>query len=187
MRCELGNGEAARGGAGPRALVPPEVHSQYSGMRRSQAPDAAVTTAVTRDGGAVVGGTWELAGHASAALPQPPLTAAGMAGYAGVLAASEITITGTLPKGDTTGTVVYFIIDTTKSIVVSQVVLPNAAKQINSVSLTVKVPSATGSYAIGTFDSGGNFKLSTFLHVTSPPTGPAPSGAIGPKRRKGAA
>ena len=36
------------------------------------------------------------------ALPQPPLTEAGMAAYPGVMAAAEITVTGTLPSGNTT-------------------------------------------------------------------------------------
>ncbi len=43
-------------------------------------------------------------------------------------AAHEITVTGVLPKGDTTGTVTYFIVDTANNIVVGQVVLPNAVK-----------------------------------------------------------
>jgi collagen type VII alpha len=129
------------------------VGKQYCGARKSQATGVAVTSVTTRVGRAVPGGTWELAGRAGAALPQPPLTAAGMARYAGVLSASEITVTGTLHKGETT--------------------------RINSVSLTIKVRSVARSCAVGTFDSSGNFEPSTFLRVTNAATGPAPSGAVG--------
>ena len=51
-------------------------------------------------------------------------------------AAYDIVVTGTLPSGDTTGTVTYFVIDTTNNTIVGQVVLPNAVKQKTSVSLT---------------------------------------------------
>jgi hypothetical protein len=93
--------------------------------------------------------------------------------------ASEITITGTLPNGNTTETVTYFIIDTTRNTVVGQVVLPDAVKQNNSVSLTVKVPSSNGSFAVGTFSGNGNFQPSSFLHVNTPATDQRPSGAVG--------
>jgi hypothetical protein len=107
---------------------------------------------------------------------EPPLTAAGIASYAGLLPASEITIVGTLPNGNTTGTVTYFVIDTAKNSIVSQVVLPDAAKQNNSVSLILKVPTAAASFAVGTFDSDGNFRPASFLRVVSPSV---PSGAVG--------
>jgi len=79
-------------------------------------------------------------------------------------AAHEITVTGALPTGDTRGTETYFIIDTTSNTLVGQVVLPKAVKQSTAVSLTVKVPSASASYAIGTFDEKG-FTPSSFLSV----------------------
>jgi hypothetical protein len=114
-----------------------------------------------------------------------PLTAAGMANYAGLLAANDITITGTLPNGNTTRSVTYFIIDPTTNTIVGQVVLPDAVKQNNSVSLTLKVPKASSSYAIGTFDND-SFHASSFLSVRNPTSNRAsatserPNGTVGP-------
>ena len=93
-------------------------------------------------------------------------------------AAAEVTVTGTLPMGDTTGNVTYFVIDTTTNTVVGQVVLPNAVKKNTSVSLTVKVPNASASYQIGTFDEDG-FHASSFLSVRNPTSNQRPPGAIG--------
>ena len=90
----------------------------------------------------------------------------------------RITVTGTLPIGDTTGNVAYFIIDTTTNAVVGQVVLPNAVKKKTSVSVTVKVPNASASYQIGTFDEDG-FHASSFLSVRNPTSNQRPPGAIG--------
>jgi hypothetical protein len=76
--------------------------------------------------------------------------------------------------------VTYFIIDATRSAVVGQVVLPDASNKHNSVSITVKVPSLSGSFAIGTFDDAGNFKPSNFLHVNNPASGDhRPTRAVG--------
>ena len=111
---------------------------------------------------------------------KPPLTTVGMARYAGVLAPSETTVVGTLPSGKTTGTITYFVVDTTKNAIVSQVVLPNAAQQNNSVAITLKVPSVTGAFVIGTFNANGNFEPSSFLAVNDPAAGPRPAGAVGP-------
>ena len=110
---------------------------------------------------------------------QPPLTTAGLASYAGVLASIEVTVEGTLPSGKTTGTITYFVVDTTKNAIVSQVVLPNAAQQNNSVAISVKVPSSTGSFAVGTFNASGNFEPASFLAVNNPAAGPRPTGALG--------
>ncbi len=103
-----------------------------------------------------------------------PLTALGIATYAGLLAASEIIVTGTLPKGRTTKSVTYFIIDPNNTIV-GQVLLPDAAEQFNSVSITLKVPNASASYTIGTFDDHG-FHAADFLSVRNP-TNNGPRGA----------
>ena len=80
--------------------------------------------------------------------------------------------------GDTTGNVTYFVIDTTTNTVVGQVVLPNAVKKSTSVSLIVKVPNASASYQIGTFDEDG-FHASSFLSVRNPTSNQRPAGAIG--------
>jgi len=90
----------------------------------------------------------------------------------------EVTVTGTLPMGDTTGIVTYFVIDTTTNTVVGQVILPNAVNKETSVSVSVKVPSASASYQIGTFDEDG-FHASSFLSVRNPTSNQRPPGAIG--------
>jgi hypothetical protein len=109
---------------------------------------------------------------------RPPLTAAGMASYAGLLAAYDITIEGSLPKGDTTRTVTHFIIERTRKTIVGQVVLPDAVQQHNLVSVSLKVPNASASYAVGTFDNDG-FHASSFLSVSNPTSNQRPSGAVG--------
>ena len=80
-------------------------------------------------------------------------------------AAREITVTGALPQGETTSTVTFFVLDTTNNTVVAQILLPNAVKQNTSVSLAVKVASASASYAIGTFEENG-FQVSSYLRVS---------------------
>jgi hypothetical protein len=140
----------------------------------SRATGAPVVAATTHLGQTSLGGRWELTATA-----KPPLTAAGIVSYSGTLAAFELVVTGTLPNGNTTKTITHFIIDTTRNGIVSQVVLPDAVKQNNSVSLLVKVPSLSGSFSIGTFDDAGNFQMSTFLRVSNPAGDHRPIGAVG--------
>ena len=108
-----------------------------------------------------------------------PLTEAGIASYLGVLAAYEITITGTLPEGKTTATVTYFIADTATNTIVGTVALPDAVERKTSVSLTLKVPKPSASLAIGTFEDGV-FHASSFLSVRNPTSNLTHSGAVGP-------
>jgi hypothetical protein len=69
---------------------------------------------------------------------------------------------------------------TTVTACVGRAVPKGGTTAINSVSLTIKVPSvARRSCAVGTFDISGNFEPSTFLRITNAPIGPAPSGAAG--------
>ena len=56
------------------------------------------------------------------------------------------------PWGTLPGNVTHFVIDTTANSVVGHVILPNAVKEETSVSVAVKVPNASASYQIGTFD-----------------------------------
>jgi hypothetical protein len=148
---------------------------------------AAVAGATAPVGQAALGGTWELAAHAGAAAPQPPITAGGMAIYGGVLAADEIVITGSIPNGNTTNIVRFYVVDTSSGTVVGQVVLPDAANEFHSVSIVVKVPRATNTYAVGTFDAGGNFQPSTLLRVASPSAGAGAVGASQTTKRGGVA
>ena len=64
----------------------------------AQATGADVAASTGRIGAAALGGTWDLAAFAHRAPARPPLTAAAMAAYAGVLA----TKTWTGPSGTTT-------------------------------------------------------------------------------------
>jgi len=68
--------------------------------------------------------------------------------------------------------------DMTTNTIVGQVALPEAVKRNTAVSLTVKVPDASGPYAIGTFDKDGGFSATSFLSVRNS-TGGLPSGAAG--------
>jgi len=104
-----------------------------------------------------------------------PLTEAGIASYLGVLAAYEITITGTLPEGKTTANVTYFIADTATNTIVGTVALPDAVEQKTAVSMILKVAKPSASFAIGTFKDGV-FHASSFLSVRNP----THSGAVGP-------
>ena len=78
--------------------------------------------------------------------------------------------------GDTTGNVTYFVIDTTTNTVVGHGrYFPTPSRQNTSVSLTVKVPNASASYQIGTFDEDG-FHASSFLSVRNPTSNQRPPG-----------
>ncbi|WP_149908071.1 hypothetical protein [Mesorhizobium sp. SARCC-RB16n] len=102
--------------------------------------------------------------------------------YAAGFAVMEVTVRGVLPIGETTENVTYFILDTAKSAIVGQIVLPKAVKRSLAVALTVKVPSTAGSFAIGAFDDGGNFQAASFLRVETPAV-ERPDGAVGPSGR----
>jgi hypothetical protein len=173
----------ALGPAGERCLWSCATGATAAGAdfveRLAQATGAPVAAAAGRIGAARSGGSWQLTVRSARAMPQPPLTDAAIASYAGVLAVVEITVTGTLPSGNTTGTVTYFIVDTTTNTLVGQVLLPDAANQNNSVAITVKVPGTNGSFAVGTFSDDGNFQPSSFLRVNAPPPGQRPTGAVG--------
>jgi hypothetical protein len=164
--CDVGAGAAGRGFVDALS-------------RAARAPVAAATGLI---GSRTLGGDWKLrvrTGHAAA---QPPLTREGIMSYAAVFAVIEVTVRGVLPIGNATGNVTYFILDTAKSAIVGQVILPNAVKQSHAVALTVKVPSTAGSLAIGTFDDGGNFQAANFLRVEIPAV-ERPDGAVGPSGR----
>ncbi|WP_296746827.1 hypothetical protein [Mesorhizobium sp.] len=102
--------------------------------------------------------------------------------YTAGLAVMEVTVRGALPIGDTTENETYFILDAAKAAIVGQVILPKAVKQSLAVAITVKVPSTAGSFAIGTFDDGGNFQVADFLRVEGPSVH-SPGGAVGPAGR----
>jgi hypothetical protein len=102
-----------------------------------------------------------------------------MASYVGVFAGYEITITGALPEGKTTANVTYFVVDTATNTIVSTIALPDAVERKTSVSVALKVPKPSVSFAIGTFEDGV-FQASSFLSVRNPTSNPTHSGAVGP-------
>ncbi|RVD54946.1 hypothetical protein EN828_28505 [Mesorhizobium sp. M2D.F.Ca.ET.185.01.1.1] len=102
--------------------------------------------------------------------------------YTAGFAVMEVTVRGVLPIGEKTENENYFILDTVKSAIVGQVVLPKAVQRSLAVALTVKVPSSAQALAIGTFDDGGNFQVADFLRVETPTVG-HPDGAAGPAGR----
>jgi hypothetical protein len=100
----------------------------------------------------------------------PPITTAGVVKYQGILAASgvnEITVSGSLPKGETTQNVTYWIIDRDTNAIVSQVVLPDRSNQFNRVEMRLKVARLSSALQIGTFAANGEFKPVEFLAVRS--------------------
>ncbi len=121
-------------------------------------------TVVGRD----VGYTDAIDGDPRSGGARPPITASGAARYARILAVAEVTVTGVLPVGDTSGAIPYFIVDTATDAVVARVILPDAVRQYNTVSMIIKIPSAGGPHAIGTFGEAGDFRPSAFLRVGGP-------------------
>ncbi|WP_342710755.1 hypothetical protein AAFG13_00185 [Bradyrhizobium sp. B124] len=111
----------------------------------------------------------------------PPITALGVAKYAGLLSAgisNEILVTGSLPRGETTQNVTYFVVDQATKTIVSQVILPDASDRFNAVEMRVKVGRYVSAYDIGTFNANGEFTVCPFLSVRSslnlsPPGGPS--------------
>ena len=108
-----------------------------------------------------------------------PLTEAGIASYSGVLAAYEITVTGTLPEGKTTANITYLIADTVTNTVVGTVTLPDCVEPKTAVSMTLKVANPSASFAIGTFEDGA-FHPSSLLSVRNPISNLTHSGPVGP-------
>lgn len=145
----------------------------------SRAAGRPVAAASYDVGARALGGFWELNMRTEGAEAHSPLTEVGMGIYAGILIA-EVMVTGTLPVGNMAGPVTYYIVDTDQKAIVGQVMLPGAMPKATPVSMAVKVPNATVSLAIGTFDDRGNFQLSSILSVNSPVK---PTGAMGPSGR----
>jgi hypothetical protein len=118
--------------------------------------------------------------HVRPAQPLPPLTPEGIAKYAGILSGDDIVniaVTGNVPKGETTRSGTYFIVDKKSIAVLSQVVLPEVSNRFDAVRMLLKVQRASGVYDIGTFGENGEFKPAGFFSVqlsdASPPIGPS--------------
>ena len=138
---------------------------------------AYVAAAAARVGAEALGGAWQLAARASLEPPHPPLTAAGVGAYAGVLAAIEITVSGRVPEVSTAGSTTYFVVDKDKSAIVGSITLPNTPKPHSAFRIAVRVPSASERFDVGVFDDAGGFVSAGFtVEVPKPP-----SGAVGPR------
>jgi hypothetical protein len=139
--------------------------------RLAQASGTYVAAAAARVGAVSLGGTWELAKGASL---EPPLTAAGVGAYAGVLAAIEITVSGRIPEVFTSGSSTYFVVDKDKSAIVGSITLPNTARPTGTFRISVKVPSGSESFDVGVFDAAGGLLSAGFtVEVPKPPSGAA--------------
>lgn len=123
-------------------------------------------------GSPVLGGRWNLTGDTAA---RPPLTTEGIMGYAAVLAAIEITVSGLVPSGLAAGTTTYFVVDRDHGSIVGNINLPNMANR--AFRITVRVPGGSTGLDVGVFDEAGKFTSAGFT-VDVPAT---PSGAVGPK------
>jgi hypothetical protein len=107
------------------------------------------------------------------------MTLAGVALYRGTLPADghEIVVTGNLPRGETTQSITYWIVDSDTNAIVSQVILPDRSNQFSRVEMPLKVARAANRYQIGTFAATGAFEPAGFLSVhwggkPSPSSGP---------------
>jgi hypothetical protein len=90
----------------------------------------------------------------------------------------EIIVSGTLPKGETTQNLTYFIVEHDTKAIVSQVFLPNASNRIDNVHMLLKVARVCTSYEIGTFEANDEFKPVQFLSVRGD-LNPSPAGGPG--------
>jgi hypothetical protein len=119
--------------------------------------------------------------HASGLAPgagelQPPITAAAMRAWSHVLA-PEITVSGSIPQGQTTANITYFVVDSASNAIVGNITLPDASTIANSFRLNVRVPHLSDSFDVGTMSDDGEFASAGFTIET--PT--APTGAVGPR------
>jgi pyridoxine/pyridoxamine 5'-phosphate oxidase len=114
----------------------------------------------------------DLARHAGEL--QPPITAAAISAWSHVLA-PEITVSGSIPQGQTTANVTYFVVDRARNAVVGNITLPDASTVANSFRLNVRVPQLSDNFDVGTMSDDGEFVSAGFTIETLT----APTGAVG--------
>ena len=84
----------------------------------------------------------------------------------------QLTVSGRIPNGPTTGAITYFVVDKSKRAIVGNITLPNAAMQNNAFRITVEVASLSDDYDVGMFDGAGGFVSAGFkVEVPEPPRG----------------
>jgi hypothetical protein len=105
---------------------------------------------------------------------QPPITAAAISAWSHVLA-PEITVSGSIPQGQTTANISYFVLDRARNAVVGNITLPDASTVANSFRLNVRVPQLSDNFDVGTMSDDGEFVSAGFTIETLT----APTGAVG--------
>jgi hypothetical protein len=146
-----------------------------AGLARASGADIAAATG--RVGAAALGGSWDLAARARAAVMQPPLTGRGLQVYAGLLAGVYRIISGDVPD-DPAENVTYVVVNSTDKRVVATFSLPGHAN-IPKFSITVTVPSGTETYEAGRLDERGNFIPANFTISEHSPFSIGPMNAGG--------
>lgn len=76
--------------------------------------------------------------------------------------AGQIQVSGSIPEGQTTTQVAYFVIDKANQAVLGRFVLPDAAERIRGFDLLVSVTSRADAYDVGVFESEGRFVSAGF-------------------------
>ena len=89
----------------------------------------------------------------------------------------EITISGHISNGPTTGSITYFVVDRAGDAIVGNITLPNASTVANAFSLEVKIPEYSDSIDVGLLDGDGKFVSAGFTIEG----GKRPTGAVGPR------
>jgi hypothetical protein len=131
----------------------------------AEAACAEVAAATDRIGAADKGGAWELSARAAAASPQPPITAAGVEAYAGVLPVHAV-VSGPLSR-DPTQAGAHVVVDKATHTVLGQFSLPVLHEGVRAFRLVVPLSAAAEAYDVGLLSKDGRFASSGF--VIEPP------------------
>jgi hypothetical protein len=107
----------------------------------------------------------------------PPITAGAISAWPHVLAI-EITVSGSIPSGQTNRDVIYFVVDKVRNELVGNITLPDASNVANSFKLNVRVPQLSDQFDVGTMSDDGKFVSAGFTIETPA----APTGALGQER-----
>ncbi|MBR1248006.1 DUF4347 domain-containing protein, partial [Bradyrhizobium sp. AUGA SZCCT0169] len=151
----------ALGGHGDLRLWSCETASGDAGEAFIEALGTAVGADVCAStslvGAAALGGAWKISASVSASRPLPPLTTDGAASYTGVLAAADLTLTGTIADGNSKSINTFYLVDQTATpdTIVGSFVLPSANNNlVFEFATTITIPDTTHTYLV--YDSGFN-------------------------------
>jgi len=87
----------------------------------------------------------------------------------------QLKVSGPIPRGETTRSITYFVVDRSTGAIAGNLTLPDAATFANAFAMTVDVPRVASTYDVGTFNEAGEFVSANF-DLTMPE---APKGAYG--------